>query len=48
MKVLFRAFECPFRAFECPFKAFECAFKAFERRMYSGSTKFSLWFNDFS
>ena len=48
MKVLFRAFECPFRAFECPFKAFECAFGAFERRMYSGSTKFSLWFSDFS
>ena len=48
MKVPFGAFECPFRAFECAFKAFECAFKAFERRLYSGSTKFSLWFNDFS
>ena len=48
MKVPFRAFECPFRAFECAFKAFECAFNAFERRIYCGSTKFSLWFNDFS
>ena len=37
-----------FKAFECAFRAFECAFKAFERRMYRGSTKFSLWFNDFS
>ena len=48
MKVPFRAFECPFRAFECPFKDFECAFKDIERRIYCGSTKFSLWFNDFS
>ena len=38
----------PFRAFECPFKDFECAFKDIERIIYCGSTKFSLWFNDFS
>ena len=37
-----------FRDLECPFRDFECPFKAFERRIYCGSTKFSLWFNDFS
>ena len=38
----------PFKAFECPFKAVEYTFKDIERRIYCGSTKFSLWFNDFS